>query len=89
MLDDRRKRLKFRAWRRGFREIDLILGGFVDRHVEDLDEAAIDALEALLNERDMEVYDWIVGRSPAPARHETPLLDRLRAFRPDTSPESR
>ena len=88
MLDDRRKRLKFRAWRRGFREIDLILGGFVDKHVTTLDEADLAAFEALLDERDLEVYDWIVGRSPAPPQHETPLLYRLRAFRPDGSPES-
>jgi antitoxin CptB len=88
MLDDRRKRLKFRAWRRGFREIDLILGGFVDKHVTELEDEDLTAFEALLDERDLEVYDWIVGRTPAPPAHESRLLDRLRAFRPDGPPET-
>ena len=42
-MDDRRKKLKFRAWRRGFREIDLILGGFAEARLVDLDEAGLDA----------------------------------------------
>lgn len=88
MLDERRKRLKFRAWRRGFREIDLILGGFADKYAVALDEGDLAAFERLLEARDLEVYDWIVGRSPAPPDHETPLLNRLRAFRPDGFPET-
>ena len=83
MLDERRKRLRFRAWRRGFREIDLILGGFADRHIATLDASEVDAFEQLLEMRDLDVYDWIVGRTPAPAEHDTQLLDRLRRFRPD------
>lgn len=83
MLDERRKRLKFRAWRRGFREIDLILGGFADRHIATLDEPSLAAFEALLEARDQDVYSWIVGEAPAPPAHDTPLMARLRAFRPD------
>lgn len=81
MLDERRKRLKFRAWRRGFREIDLILGGFADRHLAALDADEIAAFERLLEMRDLDVYDWIVGRSPAPPEHETGLMRKLRAYR--------
>ncbi len=88
MLDERRKRLKFRAWRRGFREIDLILGGFADRHVATLDAEELTAFEALLEMRDLDVYDWIAGRSPAPPEHETALLARLRQFRLDDAPET-
>lgn len=81
MLDDRRKRLRFRAWRRGFREIDLILGGFADDHIHLIDQADLEAFERLLEARDLEVYDWLVGRSPTPVEHQTPLMDKLRAFR--------
>lgn len=80
-MDDRRKRLKFRAWRRGFREIDLILGGFADRHLADLDEAGLKAFERLLNVPDNDVYDWVTGACAAPADYETDTLQRLRAFR--------
>lgn len=80
-MDDRRKRIKFRAWRRGFREIDLILGGFADAHVESLDDAGLSAFEALLDAPDQDVYDWIVGRTPAPSGYDTPTLGLIRSFR--------
>jgi antitoxin CptB len=80
-MDDRRKKLQFRAWRRGFREIDLILGGFADRKLESLDEAALDAFEALLDAPDQEVYEWITEQAQPPAQHDTPTLARIRAFR--------
>jgi len=80
MLDERRKRLRFRAWRRGFREIDLILGGFADARLESLSDSDVTAFEALLEAPDQDVYDWVVGRTPAPISHETPLLAAIRAF---------
>jgi antitoxin CptB len=80
-MDDRRKKLKFRAWRRGFREIDLILGGFADRRLADLDEAGLAAFERLLEAPDQEVYDWITEQAPAPAEFDTPTLALIRAFR--------
>lgn len=82
-MDDRRKKLQFRAWRRGFREIDLILGGFADRKIESLDDAALDAFEALLDAPDQEVYEWITEQAPTPAEHDTPTLAQIRAFRFD------
>ena len=80
-MDDRRKKLRFRAWRRGFREIDLILGGFADLHVAELDDAALDAFERLLDAQDQDVYAWITDQAPAPAEHDTPTLALIRAFR--------
>jgi antitoxin CptB len=79
-MDDRRKRLTLRAWRRGFREMDLILGSFADSRAAAMSEAELVAFEALLEEPDQEVYDWILGRAPAPAIHESPLLAEVRAF---------
>jgi antitoxin CptB len=78
-MDDRRKRLIFRAWRRGFREIDLILGGFADKSAASLPEADLRAFEALLDTSDQDVYDWILGRVAPPEAHDTPLLAQLRA----------
>ncbi len=80
-MDDRRKKLVFRAWRRGFREIDLILGGFADRKLSELDEAGLDAFEQLLNAPDQEVYDWITEQAVPPANFETPTLALIRAYR--------
>jgi antitoxin CptB len=88
-MDDRRKRLKFRAWRRGFREIDLILGGFADQRLAEMDEAGLDAFERLLGAADQDVYDWITEAAPAPAAFDTPTLTQIRAFRLDlTKPSS-
>lgn len=78
-MDERRKKLRFRAWRRGFREIDLILGGFADRNLVRLDATGLDAFERLLDCPDQDVYEWIVGQAPAPAAHDTPLLAAIRA----------
>lgn len=80
-MADRLKKLRFRAWRRGFREIDLILGAFADRKLAQLDESHWRAFESLLEAPDQEVFDWITEAAPAPQAHDTPTLALLRAFR--------
>ena len=77
----RLKKLRFRAWHRGFREADLILGPFADQHLAGLSETELDAFEALIEHPDHDLYDWIVGRAPASASAEGPVLERLRRFR--------
>ena len=77
----RLRKLRFRASRRGFLEADLILGPFAAAHVHELDAETLDEFERLLDVADQDLYGWIVGLKPAPANMETPLLDRLRAFR--------
>ncbi len=79
--DARLKKLKLRAWRRGFKEADLILGPFADKHVPDFTEAELDWFEALLNEADQDVYAWILDRMPIPAQFDGPLMNKLKAFR--------
>jgi len=79
--DARRKKLKLRAWRRGFREADLILGPFADRYVQTFDDAELDWFERLLDAPDQDIYGWILEREPTPAPHDGPLMDRLKAFR--------
>ena len=65
--DIRRKRLLFRAWHRGTREADLILGSFAEAHLDAFDAAQLDRFEALLECPDAELFDWINARAlPAP-----------------------
>ena len=74
MEETRLKRLRFRAWRRGFREADLILGPFADSHASGFSEIETLAFEALLDQTDHDVYDWIVSGGPAPDPFETDLM---------------
>jgi len=82
MTDPRRKRLLYRANYRGFKEVDLILGGFAKAHMTDLSEAEVTLFESLLEAKDHDIYDWITGKISPPAQYDTPLLDRLRQFKP-------
>jgi antitoxin CptB len=78
--DIRRKRLLFRAWHRGTREADLILGSFADQHLPGFDEAAIDDFAALLEVADAELFDWISGRALPPPEHDTEVTRLLLSF---------
>lgn len=63
----RLKRAKMRSWRRGMREMDLILGGFIDQHGSSLTIEQLDAFELLLAHRDQDLYDWVSERKPVSA----------------------
>jgi antitoxin CptB len=83
-LKQRLGRITFRAWRRGFREADLVLGPFVDQVGPTLDAGELDCLEHLLAEDDdHRLYAWIIGTEPTPAVHETPVMAKIRAFMRD------
>lgn len=77
-LDVRRKRLKFRAWHRGIKEMDLIMGTFADTHVATLSETEINQFEALLEEADATVYGWIAHGETPPPPYNTDLFERIR-----------
>ena len=79
-LDARQRRILFRAWHRGLREMDLIMGAFADAMIDRLSAAELDAFERLLEAPDPEVYRWIAGDAAPPAPYDGPLLDRLRDF---------
>ena len=78
-------RIRFRAWRRGFREADLILGPFADSHAPSMSSDELDRFEALLEQADHDIYGWILGSLPVPAAFDDDLMARLRAFRPWTA----
>jgi len=73
-LDVRRRKLLFRAWRRGVRETDLIVGRFADAYIDKLDEAALDDFERLIEVPNAELYHWVSGEAQAPAEHDTAVL---------------
>lgn len=74
----RRKRLRFRAWHRGTREMDLLFGGFADRHLAALSEAQLDRFERLLENSDPELYAWLTGREPIPGEYDHDVMALLK-----------
>jgi antitoxin CptB len=80
-LDDRRKRLLFRCWHRGTREMDLILGRFADAEIATLSDGELDKLEQLLELPDPDLYAAVTGEKPLPSEFVGPLFDRIKAVR--------
>jgi antitoxin CptB len=80
-LDDRRKRLLFRCWHRGTRELDLILGRFADAEIADLSDDELGQLEQLLEVPDPDFYAAVTGDRPLPAEEVNPLFERIKSFR--------
>ena len=80
-LDDRRKRLLFRCWHRGTREMDLILGRFADAAISDLPNGDLAELERLLEVPDPDLYAALIGDTPLDPEYATALFARIKAFR--------
>jgi len=78
--ETRRKRLLFRAQRRGFKEVDLIFGAYAQDHLAHLDAAALDQFEALLAAPDQEVYAWLRGAEPVPAQYDNAVFAGLKSY---------
>jgi antitoxin CptB len=79
-LNARRRRLLFRSWHRGIREMDVVYGRFADAQIANLNDAELDDYERLLELRDQQVFDWMFGTKPMDAAYDTPLFRRLLAF---------
>ena len=79
--DVRRKRLLFRSWHRGTREMDLLLGSFAEQHLAALNAAQLDRYEDLLENSDDQLFDWITGRVAPPGGEDSDVLRLLTAFR--------
>ncbi len=76
----RRRKIAFRAWHRGTREMDLIMGRFADAKLATLDEAGLDSFEALMEQPDPELYKWVSGETAIPPDVDAAFLARIRAF---------
>jgi antitoxin CptB len=79
-LDARRRRLLFRAWHRGMREVDLITGRFADAHIGTLSESEVDEFERLMEVPEPELLAWVMGAETIPARYDTMLFRKMRDF---------
>ena len=80
-LDDRRKRLLFRCWHRGTREMDLVLGRFADAEIADLSDRELAELERLIEVSDPDLYAALTGDRPLAPEYRSPLFERIKAFR--------
>ena len=64
--ENRLKRLQMRSMRRGIKEMDIILSRYAEAHLTTMDAPALDLYEALLNENDQDLYQWVSGQAEAP-----------------------
>jgi antitoxin CptB len=79
-LSERRRKLLFRSWHRGIREMDLIMGGFADASIAAMTDADLDELERLLDVPDQEIYSWITGDQAVPSQYDSAFFRRMLAF---------
>lgn len=85
-LDPRRKRILFRAWHRGTREMDLLLGQWTESAIGDLTEAELDTLEHLSDQDDRDLLAWLTGAEPVPAEFESAIFKAIQAFHQHSGP---
>jgi antitoxin CptB len=79
-LDPRRRRLLYRLWHRGTREMDLIMGRFADAVIGELTDADLGELERLAEVPDPELYGWLTGARPVPTNYDVGMFRRLNRF---------
>ena len=80
-LDARRRKLKFRAWHRGTREMDLLMGSFADAHVYNFDHDDLTLFEHLLGCNDPDLYNWYTGQESPPANDVSSVLNLFLSHR--------
>jgi len=85
-LDDRRRRILFRSWHRGMKEMDLILGGFAEAELAGLTDAELDDFEVLLEAVDRDLFGWVTGEFEIPPLFDTELFRRICAFHTHVKP---
>jgi antitoxin CptB len=74
------KRLKYRSWHRGTKELDLVIGNFADKNLEKMTTAEIDQFEAIIEEDEFDIYNWLTRKDPIPVEHQNAVMDRLLKF---------
>ena len=80
-MDARLKRLLFRSRHRGMQETDILLGGFAERHLGELNEAQLDRFETILEQNDADLFDWISGKKAVPGSLDDDVMRLLKTFR--------
>ena len=79
-LDDRRKRLLFRCWHRGTKEMDYIFGRFADAHIADLSEEEVADFERLIDLPDPDLYNAFNDKTPLEPAYAEGIFRRIKAF---------
>ena len=85
-LDPRRRKILFRAWHRGLREMDLIMGGYADAYLVTLTDGELDAFEVLIEQADRDLLHWILDETDIPPEFDTALLRTIRHHHNHSSP---
>ena len=76
-LDVIRKRLIYRAWHRGTREMDMLIGGFAKSHVPEFSSDELSEFENILNMPDQDLYDWYSGRKQIPENQSGHVMKKF------------
>ncbi|MES0881971.1 succinate dehydrogenase assembly factor 2 [Roseibium sp. SCP14] len=84
--DPRLKKILFRCWHRGMKEMDLLLGGFANAQIDRLSEEELLELEHLLTAHDQDLYAWMTGRKPLPEEWDGPLYRKIIAYHEASGP---
>jgi antitoxin CptB len=74
-MDEILRALRYRAWHRGTREADMMIGGFFDTYHQDWSEDDFAWFEELLEEQDVDIMAWGIGTRPVPERYQGPMMD--------------
>jgi antitoxin CptB len=76
-ITNKRKRLIYRSWHRGTREMDLLMGSFADLYISGFDEGQLALYDAMLEHSDPDLFNWITGMEPVPANYLNPVMELL------------
>ncbi len=79
-LDPRRRKILFRSWHRGTREMDLIMGRFADARIGELTDAELDDFERLIEVPDRDLFAWVTSKADTPANYDTTCFRSLKTF---------
>jgi antitoxin CptB len=79
-LNVRQRKLLFRCWHRGIREMDLVLGRFADAQLASLSDSEFDEVERWLDVPDQQIFAWVNGMEQVPPDYDTPLFRHLQSF---------
>jgi antitoxin CptB len=85
-LDPRRRKILYRCWHRGMREVDLLLGQFADARIQHLSEAELDQLETFMEAQDADIFSWFAGSKPVDPAFDAPIFETIRAFHTHNGP---
>jgi antitoxin CptB len=85
-LSARQRRILFRSWHRGMREMDLLLGRFANAEIGNLSNSELDDYELLLEAQDRDIFSWLTGEARPPSAYDTEVLRKVRAFHNHAGP---